>query len=687
MLYGFDTETYLIRPREKAPKPVCCTWACEGRNFLTRPGDQETFDILSNPGNMFVGQNIPYDIIVMMRWHPDLIPHLIRALDEGRVWDTAMRERMTYLATEGGKGYDMFPSMEDLASKYLGLDLSKEKEGLDIWRLKYGTLDGIPFDQWPSAARKYALDDAQHTLDIFIRQGGVEHRHPTEELQVASSVVLQAIGAWGFKVNQEKRNKIKDALEAQQKPLLAKIPTDWFGKGSQTVMAKEVLKAWHQRHLGMLATFGSVTGVQLNVEQWKAAIHPETSIPAVLVQCIDKCCLPPGMSAPPGTDIVSWAKEALKVLPEIPMTTRGPSTSEESLTALFDATPMFQAFGELKHIEKMLENYVYPYKHETAHPSFVPMVSTGRTGCRGDKDKLTEDSSCANLQNVPRKDKKKPDEAFRTMYEARKGYILGTVDYSQLELCTLAATIRVMFPNQPCALGDAIDNGMDVHCITGGLISGISYENMLAGKKSDEQIGKYRQGAKAANFGLPGGLGGPAFVGYARNNYGVEIGIQQAYKFINAWKIAWPEIPNLYLKHSHTVCDAGEGGKATGETISGRKKAKCFYTEISNFRFQALAADGAKAALWSVWREATLGWYWSRKSTTGYCSDHKDTPLRDSHLVNFVHDELVAEHPATALGEDALHRQEALMIAAMGVMCQHKIKISVEGKLSEAWEH
>jgi trigger factor len=57
-----------------------------------------------------------------------------------------MRERLLHLREFGGKGYPMFPSLADLALKYLKRDLSAGKQGDDIWRMKYGTLDGVPFD-------------------------------------------------------------------------------------------------------------------------------------------------------------------------------------------------------------------------------------------------------------------------------------------------------------------------------------------------------------------------------------------------------------------------------------------------------------------------------------------------------------------------------------------------------------
>jgi DNA polymerase I-like protein with 3'-5' exonuclease and polymerase domains len=604
----------------------------------------------------------------------------MRALDEGRVFDTAMRERMLHLAQSGGRGFNMYPSLADLALKYLKLDISGDKRGDDIWRMKYGTLDGVPFQDWPEAARKYALDDAIHTYQVFEAQGGLSAMQPTEQMQVQAAVVLQGIGVWGFAVNQEKRNVIKEKLEAKAKALHTQVDQfGWTGEGSQAKLMKLVSQAWNYKHLLHLQARCQATGIYIDPQQVQQFLG-ETMLRDALETSAATGSVIPGINFPLTVPIKEWCKETLKSIPEIPMTKKGPSIAGEVLEQLGDVIPQFATYTELRHIEKMLENYIAPYQFDTAHPSFVPMVSTGRTGCRGA-------GSSGNTQNIPRKDKDHPDEAFRTMFMARKGRVLGTVDYSQLELCTLAATIRTMFPNVVCTLGDAIDAGKDVHCITGSLFIGVSYENMIAGKKTDEKIKEARQASKSINFGKPGGLGVPAMVAYAKNNYGVVLSLQRMYQLDRAWKKAWPEIPNHYLQYSADMVDKSPNGTFTSYTITGRPKANCIYTEGSNYPFQGLAADGAKAALWAIWRECILGWYWNNHAGSGYGHVFRDSPLRDSRLVNFVHDEIVAEHLEGDAGKAALKRQEGLMVSEMTRICENRIKISVEGQISDAWEH
>lgn len=691
-LIAFDTETYLIGSRDKAPKPVCCTWyEGVGSPFISHPGDPVTWNLLTDPERIFCGVNLPYDFLVMMRWHPQFIPHIIRALDEGRVIDLPIRAGLLHLATTGSAGYNPTGmSLADLAQKYLGRDLSASKQGDDIWRLKFGTLDGVPFNQWPTEAITYALDDARHTYDVCMQLGDPYKIYPTEEAQNQAALVLGAIGTWGFTINQPIRGKLKEVISAQIADLDNKTKhLGWTGKGSQARLGAIVTAAWREKQLKIMAQYAAMTGVYVDVPTLRERLNVP-DMRTVIIAWGETGRIPPDVPIQfqPGRDPIAWLAEVVQILPEVPMTKKGISTAEEYLDLIADEMPRGKdangtefsygrAYVDLKHKIKMQSTYIEPYHENTIHPRFVPMVATGRTGCRE-----------PNLQNIPRKDKDRPEEAFRTMFMARPGRILGTVDYSQLELCTLAATIRTFYPNIRCTLGEAIDANVDAHCHTGGLVAGLSYDQMLAGKKAkDANVLDFRQGAKAANFGLPGGLGAGTFVDYAKNNYNVRLTLDQAKKIIAAWRTAWPEMV-WYLKDAGNIIANAGGGRATAYTINGFTKANCFYTELANFRFQSLAAEGAKRALWAIYRECMLGWFWKYFSQGfGYGSDFRDGALADSKLVNFVHDEIVAEHIEGDSGKKAMARQEKLMVDTMTKTCQNKITIRVEGALSHQWEH
>lgn len=670
-LLAFDTETWLITARNKIPKPVCCTWSDGTSSWISRPGDSVTYHHIANPETIFVGQNIAYDILVMMRWEPWTIPFFIKALDEGRVFDTMIRECMQHLAAKGGFGYRPYWSMADLALKYFSLDMSAEKNDPSAWRLRYGTLDGIPIHQWPKEALDYALGDAGLTYRIFQAQGGLNDIQPTESWQVQAAVTLSSIGSWGLKTNPARQSELMERQNGAIDALQERIgPLGWTGKGSQKRLGDAVTEAFAYQQAKTFHMYVSIHGVEINWEVWKAEasgmclkkyLKPLTMVGAPFPALVANC--------PPNVNWQEVIHHAMLAVPEMPMTKRGISTSEETLKNLYDIRGEFKEFVDLKHQIKMRSTYLEPFQAEVSHGRYTPMVSTGRTACS------------PGHQTIPRA------EGYRSQFCPRSGNLFGTIDYSMLELCTLSASIRTWYPNIDCALGNLIDQGFDPHCYTASLMVGLPYDQVFAGRKGEFK--EPRQRSKAVNFGKPGGLGLGALLGYAENQFDVIMTPDEGRALIAAWEMAFPEIPNTYLANNKKVI-GGHGKKGPAQTIWGRKKALCTYTEMSNYPFQALAADGAKMAMYAIFREIMLSWYYTytqNADRSGYGSDFAHSPLRDSHLAIFVHDELVMEHPESPLGEEAFKRQEALMVEKMTEACNHKITIRTEGKLDPLWDH
>jgi hypothetical protein len=81
-------------------------------------------------------------------------------------------------------------------------------------------------------------------------------------------------------------------------------------------------------------------------------------------------------------------------------------------------------------------------------------------------------------------------------------------------------------------------------------------------------------------------------------------------------------------------------GRAGVFTLSGRLRAAATYSARHNTVFQGLAADGAKLALWRLWR-------------AGY------------RIVNFVHDQVLVEVPAASNLKRHAEKVKKLMIAGM----------------------
>jgi hypothetical protein len=104
---------------------------------------------------------------------------------------------------------------------------------------------------------------------------------------------------------------------------------------------------------------------------------------------------------------------------------------------------------------------------------------------------------------------------------------------------------------------------------------------------------------------------------------------------------------------------AAHFGRAGVFTLTGRLRAGAGYTARHNTIFQGLASDGAKLALWRVWR-------------AGY------------RIVNFVHDQLLVEVPADENLTAHAQRVRAEMVAGMAAAVP-EVQIDVDFAAGARW--
>jgi DNA polymerase I-like protein with 3'-5' exonuclease and polymerase domains len=97
-------------------------------------------------------------------------------------------------------------------------------------------------------------------------------------------------------------------------------------------------------------------------------------------------------------------------------------------------------------------------------------------------------------------------------------------------------------------------------------------------------------------------------------------------------------------------------------TLTGRLRSHTDFCARHNAVFQSLAADGAKLALWKLWRN-------------GF------------RIVNFVHDEIVVELPKqddSALYKELEEMVKRLMVEGMREVVPD-VRITVESNISDCW--
>jgi DNA polymerase-1 len=184
------------------------------------------------------------------------------------------------------------------------------------------------------------------------------------------------------------------------------------------------------------------------------------------------------------------------------------STAADVLEELANQHPLPAKIIEYREVAKLKSTYVDTLPRlihpETGrlHTSFSQTgTATGRLS-----------SSDPNLQNIPIRTEL--GRSIRAAFVAEKGKVLGSADYSQIEL-----RIMAHFSRDP-VLVEAFRNGEDIHARTAQEVFGVG---PLA------QTADHRRAAKAINFGIIYGLS--AF-GLAK-----QLGIEQkeAAQFINAY--------------------------------------------------------------------------------------------------------------------------------------------------------
>ena len=281
-------------------------------------------------------------------------------------------------------------------------------------------------------------------------------------------------------------------------------------------------------------------------------------------------------------------------------------------------TPIWlESQRKFNHAQKMRSVYLPPNMEGAdgrVHAVFRPMVKTGRTS-----------AAHPPLQQYPRKG------GIRGMWIPADGHLFLASDYSQLELCALAQSCYDRFNKS--IMGDLINDDVDVHLWFGCILGrhrGLEFD---PDDKDHPVTSWLRDCAKAANFGIPGGLGAATFVAFAQG-YGIQLSLDEAKELIDLWLETFPVMREhfkhdeddywtqrnikMYLssqgmeapgvRNTWDLKDYLEGQgwseerarKATSNltvymvrTLTGRVKRNCTYCSAANLEFQGPAADGA----------------------------------------------------------------------------------------------
>lgn len=619
---GLDTETYLIQPGLQAPPLVVMSMVGDptmGASLLLRDEALVTVrNLLRNPSAHLVLQNAAFDMAVFASEQDDLLPLIFAAYDAGRIHCTRIREMLLHNALEGlndadGGGPRVGFSLADIVKRRFGVDLSADKTAPDAWRLRYSELDGKPLNEWPEEARRYAGDDAIWALRIWQQQEEQAEYLKDAPGQTRAAFCLHLMQAWGILTEEAAVLELEERLSAT------------VSEANEKLLASGLLKGKTKKN--------KATGI-LEIEWSKNS--------ARIKELVEQ----------------GFARQGLEV-PRTDPSDRFPEgqvkTDEETLRMA--GVPDLDVLADSLGDAKLLSTYVQALKGRVKkgntdqyeqrgrylpgtgwliNASWNPLVASGRTSCQK-----------PNLQNPPRKG------GVRECFVPRTGNWFLSVDYSFIELCTWAQACLDLVGKSDMA--EAIRAGLDPHVDMGVEIlraegRDVDYEACVAARKGGQSWAKdARQLAKAANFGLPGGLGAATFVAYAKATYGVELTEEKARDLKVVWRSKWSEA-DAYFAHVSGLQQFGASSFTVTLPQSGFVRAGCTFTSGCNTFFQGLAARGAKEALWLL-TKACYG---------------ADPLLAGCRIVAFVHDEFILEVPAERERAHAIsERVQKLMLEGM----------------------
>jgi hypothetical protein len=550
---ALDTETHLIKPGCVAPKLVCVTTS-NGTNeiFDSKDGLAKARALLESDEEI-IGHHVFFDLCVLAAEDPDLLPLIFRAIDEGRIHCTKIRQmivdnaegKLKFIFNEETNEYKKQSfALARLVQRHLGHDISKSKEGDDAWRLRYNELDGVPLKDWPDEATAYAISDAMLTREVYLKQEeycepkGLPGGKQGEIWQTQAAWALYLMGAWGVRTDPEAVAKLRTEVQAEYEEVKA-IAQKWGfvrtgikeSRDTKAIMA--AVETWYREHQ---RPFKYTDGGKVATDREQLTE----------VECV---C---------GFDFRGCSCDADGVH-------RG-----------------LWAVAEVVRLQKLLSTYIRALERGTK-------CSQGM--------KIDGVPMGTQLQNPPRK------HGVRECFVPRPGWVFAFCDFDTLEMLTLAQVCIELFGYSHIA--DAAWRLEDFHLALAADMMEMDYLEAKARlDNGDERVADMRQGAKIANYGFAGGMSWRTFISYAKG-FGAVITPSLSKKLHSGFRRKWREM-NEYFRFVSTLIGDGNRARVVEFPKSKMMRGNVTYTATANGFFQHRAAMGAKAALYQVSKECYL---------------------------------------------------------------------------------
>lgn len=504
---AFDTETTLVDLRTKIPELVLATASDGVRTVVIHPTQLSEF-MWAHKTYMWVGFNWAFDFWVVQkaletaavggddRWWI--------IADRGQLHDAMLLDMLIRLA-RGFKddGDGMYPrNLDEVAFEYAKVRVPKDNP----YRTRFGELIGADWGTVDQGFFEYASHDALATWKVWepmVREARVRIRGSKLRVSDQAGMIYPDDGGYDIVADAQKRyGWLTEGIQTKVSIALADITRR--GIGVNLPYARELEAKFRGKITDLIHVLYTLLPKvwQKYVKTGEFKTGGKSDLPkmntAAVVEYLTELETQLGVKAP-----------------------RSPKTKRISLSlpvwrGIAPDDPVIRVWGELTDDAKHLQ-FLVGLTEPRVHARYSTLVRTGRTS-----------SYDPNIQQQPR------EGWFRQVYIPSPGYKLVAVDYSAIELRTLARTCEAKFGYS--RLGEVIREGVDPHAYTASMILGVDREEFLTWKNSPDfekqtQFKFYRQAAKAVNFGVPGGLGAPKLQAYAKASYGVSLTLEQTQEF------------------------------------------------------------------------------------------------------------------------------------------------------------
>lgn len=564
-ILAYDSETSLWTPGRYVPDLVCGSFYDDedaaldadqeaeetGGTLLLRDAALQMLkSAITDPQfdqaqGLLAGANIAYDLAVAGQEDPDMLPAIFDLLDRQGVFDVLIGQALDHVA----KGH-LFKD-PDGVSKMVGptgeikhrysldlvlfqrLGIADAKQN-DEFRLRYGQLKEIPFEQWPIKAKTYPVDDArgayQATKDLIKKAAnmsplvryipvkhssewttvnvdwyggrqGVPLSHPG--LNAYAAFCLHLLTAWGLRVDPV---HLRELIERSEKKHQEEID-QFVGIG--------LLKAGCPKHESLPTKYdpdcpvcredrGKDNGPEIRRAIVRAYNPGRPDIPC-------QACAGTGKVLSPKTKKPIQCKKCSATGLDIG---QAPVTEKEGVSASRDSCLQSgnDDLADLKESNnrKIRSTYIPFLTEGVVQPIHVGanvLVKTARSSF-GKGDDIDGDEAPGLLQTFPR------NGGVRETMVSLPGWYLCSTDWAALEFYNLGQAQMWTCGYSPIL--DALRAGKDPHVMLGSKMTGTSYEEFQAGrKKDDKKIKKFfadiRQGSKSGNYGFGGRMGPSKF--------------------------------------------------------------------------------------------------------------------------------------------------------------------------------